>query len=363
MVWGDVGTPPPQARPARGGPGVSESVGAGLALLMAASAVWLSRTDRYRPFAFTAWLLGFVTTALFFPTAWTAWAGDRPADVIGPRVIVPLVQVIMFGMGMTLTLADFARVAKMPAAVMIGFALQFTVMPVMAVAAARLFGLEPAVALGLILYGSCAGGTSSNVIAYIARANVALSVTMTTCSTLAAPIMTPLAMRLLAGEILAVDFVTMMQSIVRMIVVPVLVGLLINRYVHRMASRVVGVLPPIAMLAICLVVALTVALSRDQLLIVGPVLLAASVFHNAAGFGLGYWAARGLGLTVRDSRTVAIEVGMQNGGMATGLAFNVLHSEVAAMASAVEGPWAAMAGSGLATVWARDGHARDGRSS
>lgn len=301
---------------------------------------------------FAMWVLVFATSALLFPAAWISWAGEQPEKFIGSRVIAPLVQVIMLGMGMTLTFADFARVVRMPLPIVIGFVLQFTVMPVMGLVFAWLFRLPPEVAVGLILYGSCSDGMSSNVLAYLAKANVPLSVTLTTCTTLAAPIVTPLCMKLLADQYVPIEFWPMMTTILNMILAPVLIGLLVNRYLHRYVKPIMPWMPFVAMLAICIAVALTVALSRQDLLVTGLFVFGAAVCHNASGFVLGYWGSRLCGLNETDSRTISIDVGMQNGGMATGLAFNVLQSKAAAMVSAVEGPWGAIAGCGLASYWA-----------
>ncbi|MHC4665353.1 MAG: bile acid:sodium symporter family protein [Planctomycetota bacterium] len=319
---------------------------------LAALAIAASLSKRFKSLAFTVWVLAFGACALFFPRLFISWGGFELERTIGP-----LVQVILFGMGMTLTFDDFARVAKMPKGVLIGFVLQYSVMPVMGFAFARAFGLKAEVAAGLILVGSCPGGVASNVITYIAGANVPLSVTMTACSTLLSPVMTPVAMKLLAGRYVPIEPLPMMISILWMIILPLVAGLVINRYAHKVARKLVRVLPVLAMLSICIIIAITIALSRDDLLAVGLPLFGASVCHNAAGFTLGYWGARTMKMNRRDSRTVAIEVGMQNGGMATGLAFNVLKNAAAAMASAVFGPWSAVSGSALASYWRREAEA------
>jgi BASS family bile acid:Na+ symporter len=307
-----------------------------------------SRSQRLKPLAFTIWVLAFVVCAIFHPGLFISWGGYELK-----KTIPPLVQLILFGMGMTLTFDDFARVLRMPKGVFIGFTLQYTVMPLMGLAFAKAFGLEAEVAAGLVLVGSCPGGVSSNVITYIAGANVALSVTMTACSTLLSPLITPFAMKLLAGQYVPIDVWAMMKTILWLIIVPLVAGVLINRYAHKLARKLVRVLPFLAMFSICIIIAITIAVSREDLIVMGFALFGASLCHNAAGFSLGYWGARATGLDKRESRTVAIEVGMQNGGMATGLAFNVLSSAKAAMASAVFGPWAAVAGSALASYWRR----------
>jgi BASS family bile acid:Na+ symporter len=328
--------------------GRRSAIGVAITLGVALLALAANMSQRFKSLAFTIWVLAFVACAMSYPKLLISWGGYELK-----RTIPPLVQLILFGMGMTLTFDDFARVLRMPKGVFIGFALQYTVMPLMGLAFAKAFGLDAEVAAGLILIGSCPGGVASNVITYIASANVALSVTMTACSTLLSPLITPFAMKLLAGQYVPIDVWAMMKTILWLIIVPLIAGLLINRYAHKLARKLVRVLPFLAMLSICIIIAITIAVSREDLIVMGFALFAASVCHNAAGFALGYWGARATGLDKQDSRTVAIEVGMQNGGMATGLAFNVLNSARAAMASAVFGPWAAAAGSALASYWRR----------
>lgn len=303
------------------------------------------------------WLggLGFTFTVLAFGTA----AFTFPAWFITPggfemrQIIAPLVRLILLCMGMTLTLADFTRVLSAPRAVAAGAFLQFSIMPLAGFTFARLFGLEKEVAAGLILIGCCPGGVSSNVITYLAKGNVPLSVTMTAVSTLLSPFITPFAMQWLAGAYVPVEAGPMMLSIFKMIIAPLAIGFAIRRFLPRVADKLVRVLPLLAMLSISLIVAVTVAMSRDDLVNVGLVLLAASACHNATGYALGYGAARLLRLDARDSRTMALEVGLQNGGMATGLAFNVLQSPAAALASATFGPWSAVSSSALASWWRR----------
>jgi BASS family bile acid:Na+ symporter len=328
--------------------GSRSAIGIAVAAGLSFFALAASTSRRLKPLAFTIWVLAFVACAMSYPKLFISWGGFELK-----RTIPPLVQLILFGMGMTLTFDDFARVLRMPKGVFIGFTLQYTVMPLMGLAFAKAFGLEAEVAAGLILIGSCPGGVSSNVITYIAGANVALSVTMTACSTLLSPLITPFAMKLLAGQYVPIDVWAMMKTILWLIIVPLVAGVLINRYAHKLARRLVRVLPFLAMLSICIIIAITIAVSRGDLIVMGFALFGASLCHNAAGFTLGYWGARMSGLDKRDSRTVAIEVGMQNGGMATSLAFNVLDSARAAMTSAVFGPWSAVAGSALASYWRR----------
>jgi len=238
--------------------------------------------------------------------------------------------------------------------VAVGMVLQFTVMPLMGFFLARMFGLTPEVAAGVVLIGACPGGVASNVIAYLARGDVALSVTMTACSTLMAPIMTPLAMGLLAGSDVPVDFYKMMWSILDLTISPIVLGLLVNYILQWLNWRGPWLdqsLSAVAMLAICIVIGIIVAQSRDDLFKVGPVLLVVAILHNAIGYFLGYFGARACRLDESTCRTISIEVGMQNGGLATALAVEVLKSPQAALAGAIFGPWMNVSGSVLASWW------------
>jgi len=297
-------------------------------------------------FVFAAAVLSVAIVGFSFPGLFT-WSitGFQPR-----QAIVPLVQLTMLGMGMTLTAADFARVATSPRAVGLGIACQFAVMPLTGWALGRLFGLPPDVAAGLVLVGACPGGVASNVITFIAGGNVALSVTMTACSTLLAPLATPLLMQWLAGASIPIDGIALFRSIVLMILLPVVVGLLVNRFASLLARRLQSVMPAVAMTAICLIIGITIALARDDLAAVAGSLVVAAICHNTIGLTLGYLAGRAGGLNQRDARTVGIEVGMQNGGMATGLALGVLKSPAAALPAAVFGPWSALAASVLAAA-------------
>jgi bile acid:Na+ symporter, BASS family len=316
--------------------------GAGLALV----ALSLRRNPNLSGYAFTSWILCFVTAAMAYPELFRAWHGHPTATLI-----VPLIQIIMFGMGTALSLRDFSRVLSMPWPVFIGLSLQFLVMPTSAWLIARVFGFEGAVAAGVVLVGAAPGGVASNLITYLAGGNLALSVTMTACSTLAAPVMTPLAMKLLAGQYVPVSFGEMMVSIVQMIIVPIVAGLVVNRLLHGRAAWLHRALPVVSMAGICAVITIITALSRDKLLQVGLALIVAVAVHNAVGYLFGYWGARLAGLGEADCRTVAIEVGLQNAGMASGLAISVLKSAPAALAPAIFGPWMNVSGSLLASWW------------
>ena len=308
-----------------------------------------TRGDLGRQFGFALAVVSLGAVGFFLPGLFTwRWQGFEPR-----QAIVPLVQLTMLGMGMTLTLADFRRVTLMPQAVAIGILCQFGIMPLTGFACGQLFGLPPEVATGLVLVGSCPGGVTSNVIAYLARANVALSVTMTACSTLLSPLATPFFMSLLAGRSVPLDAGAMVVAIVWIILLPVAVGLAVNTIARPQAARFAPVLPPVAMASVCVIIAITVALAKDDLSTCGFALFAATVCHNTTGFALGYGIARAARLDIRDARTVAIETGIQNGGMATGLALNVLKSPAAALPAAVFGPLSAFVAAILAASWPR----------
>jgi BASS family bile acid:Na+ symporter len=267
-----------------------------------------------------------------------------------------LLLIAMFGMGATLTFEDFQRVLKMPKAVFIGAVLQFTVMPFLGWALSKALGLPPELTLGMILLGASPGGISSNVITYLAKGNVALSVSMTAVSTLLAPLMTPLMVYLYARESVEVDYLKMFLSILNTVVVPVVLGLIANLLMRRLRidpARAEKFLALTSMVAICGICGLIAAKSQNQILQVGPVLLVGVTLHNLLGYLLGYWGSRLSGLNVRDSRTVAIEVGLQNGGMAANLAIDVLKNTSAAIAPALFAPVMNVSGSVLASFWAQ----------
>ncbi len=316
---------------------------------IAAWAVAARLSRRWHGLSFSLWVGAFVAAAMFFPAPFRSLGTFELK-----RLIVPLIQIIMFGMGTMLCLADFARVLQMPRAVMIGMVLQFSVMPLAGAGLAAAFGFPPEVAAGVVLIGSCPGGVASNVMTYLARGNVALSVTMTACSTLVSPVMTPLMMKLLAGRYIPIDVVAMMLNILQIVIVPIAAGLIANRILRALKLRgdwLDRLLSLVAMAAICVIIAIITALSRDQLLQVGFALIGAAVLHNGLGYSLGYGGASLAGLGESERRTVAIEVGLQNGGMASALAVNVLQSTDAALAPAVFGPWMNVSGSALASWW------------
>ncbi len=305
--------------------------------------------SRLRKTAFTAWVLTCVVVAFCFPQVFIRWG-----DIELKTLIVPLIQLIMFGMGATLAISDFTRILKMPRAVFMGIFLQFSIMPLLGFGLAKAFGFEPSIAAGVILIGSCPGGVASNLMTYLSKGNVALSVTMTACSTLIAPLMTPLLMSVLAGTMVEIVFMDWVLNILQIIIIPIALGLIFNNALRALKLRGAWLdrcLSLTAMAGICLIIGIIIADSRDKLLTIGLALVAASVIHNTAGYLLGYLGARLAKLDESSCRTVAIEVGLQNGGMATALAINTLKDPLAALAPAIFGPWMNISGSILASWW------------
>lgn len=263
-----------------------------------------------------------------------------------------LLAVIMLGMGMTLRPADFAVVVRTPWALGVGVAAQYLVMPLTGFALARLLDLSPALAAGMVLVGASPGGTASNVMVFLAKGDTALSVAMTTFSTLLAPVLTPLLVLWLAGEFLPVDAGALFVSIVQVVLAPVLLGLLLRTVVPALVERVLDALPLVSVAGIAAVVAIVVAGSADTVLTVGPLLVLAVVLHNGVGLGVGYGLARLTGLDVPARRAVSIEVGMQNSGLAATLA-TVHFSPAAALPAAIFSVWHNVSGSLLAGWWSR----------
>ncbi len=306
--------------------------------------------------AFGIAVLASAGVAFAFPSAFKEWGGVKLISLV-----VPAIQLIMFGMGTTLSLDDFLRVAKRPWAVATGVILQFLMMPLVGFMLAKSFGFSGELAAGCVLVGSVAGGTASNVITFLAKADVALSVTMTCCSTLLSPFLTPLAMKLLAGCFVKIDAMQMMVEILKVVIVPILAGLLVHRLLKKqfdahkaVCDRVLSIL---SMAGICFTLLAITAPSRNTFATAGVAIVAAAIIHNTVGYVSGYWLTRLVGRFVHlgevEARTVAIEVGLQNGGMAAALAIGVLDSAVAALPANVFSIWMDFSGSVLASIWSR----------
>ncbi len=238
-------------------------------------------------------------------------------------LINPMLGLIMFGMGLTLSPTDFRIVASRPRDVLLGCLTQFTVMPLVALLLAKVFSLPEELALGVILVGCCPGGTASNVITYLAKGDLALSVGMTAVSTILAPVLTPLLVWLLAGTMVNVDTFGMLQSILYVVIAPIVLGLLCQKFLPKFTRSAVVYLPAFSSVMIALVVAIVVSHSADRLLMGGMMVVVVVMLHNVCGLALGYLVGRLLHLPHAKSVAISIEVGMQNSGLASSLA--VLH--------------------------------------
>ena len=378
-----------------------------------ALAIGLRFVPKLRGYQFTAWIIVAVVAGMIYP-AQLLKLGDF--DLRNKWLILFIVQAVMFGMGTQMKLDDFKGVAKMPHAVAIGVAGQFTIMPLVGFGLTKIFHFEPEIAAGIILIGSCSAGLASNVMAYIAKANLALSITMTSVTTALAPIMTPLWMKILAGELVEVKPFHMMMEIIKMVIVPIGAALLhdyltfakprgrrivygtaavgvvwlafitfggwdwfkgnvtaevlpwigvvgfvfaaaIAGVLYHHAAKVLTVLPklmPIAsMFGIVYFTTVTTAAGRDNLLHIGGLLFLAAMLHNTFGYIFAYWLARLCKLDIASCRTVAFEVGLQNGGMASGIAGSLGKLGTMGLAAAIFSPWMNISGSILANYWRR----------
>ena len=263
--------------------------------------------------------------------------------------VTPLLGIVMFGMGLTLKPVDFALVARRPLPVLIGVVAQFVIMPMVALAVVAIMDLPEAVAAGVILVGCAPGGTSSNVVSYLARGDVALSVTMTSISTLLAPVFIPLLTLWLAGEYMPVSASSMAWSIVKVVLIPVVAGILIGMLAPRVVARINSALPWISVAAISAIVCIVVGGAHDTIASAGALVFAAVIIHNGCGYGLGYLAGLITKQPVAARRTMAVEVGMQNSGLATSLASTYMNP-LAALPGAVFSVWHNLSGAVLAAI-------------
>lgn len=376
-------------------------------------AIGLAGMPAGRGYQFTAWIVAAVTAGMIYPSMVLRWG---EFDLRNRWLILIVVQLVMFGMGTQMRLRDFAGVARMPWGVLVAVGCQFTVMPLTGYALTRIFHFEPEIAAGIILIGSCASGLASNVMCYIAGANLALSITATACTTLLAPVMTPLWMKLLAGTLVSVDFTAMMIEIIKIVLVPIGAALLhdalnlgrprLQRAIRITAGIGAGWLawlalggwgwlqtmaptallqplallgfgcaavvagglyhltvralpalergmPRVSMVGIVYFTTVTTAAGRDHLLLVGPLLFCAAALHNTIGYFLGYGLSRACRLDRASARAIAFEVGLQNGGMASGLAGAMGKLGTLGLAAAIFSPWMNISGSILANLWRR----------
>lgn len=309
-------------------------------------ALALRSYELLKGYSFTVMIFAAVTVAMYYPQHFS-YVGDFKLS----KLIVPLMQIIMFGMGTGLSIKDFGRVLQMPKGVVAGVLCHYTIMPLVGFAITKIFTFPPEVAAGIILIGSCPNGLASNVMSYLARANLALSVTLTAISTLIAPLVTPMLMQLLAGQYITIDFWSMVMDIMKIIILPIGAGLAFNYFLHGKFKWLDDIMPFFSMAAITLIIVVITAAGRDSLLVVGPLLIVAMLIHNLTGYFLGYWSGRLLRMKETDCRTIALEVGLQNGGMASGLALAMGKLSTVGLAPAIFAPIMNITGSTLALWW------------
>ena len=293
---------------------------------------------------FAIWVIVFAFIAAQFPETFKMFVPWIPY----------LLGIVMLGMGLTLTFKDFGEVTRNPKAVIIGVVAQFVVMPSLAFILAKLFQLPPDLAIGVILVGACPGGTSSNVMTYLARGNTALSVACTTISTLLAPVLTPAVFYLFASQWLDINASAMFISVLQMVLLPIFIGLVIRTIFKQKIEQFSQTMPLISVIAIVLIVTAVVAVSKDRIIESGLLIFGVIVLHNGLGYLIGYLVSRLLKLPMADSKAVAIEVGMQNSGLGAALA--AVHFKVnplIAVPSAVFSFWHNISGPILAMIFSR----------
>ncbi|GGE62845.1 MAG TPA: bile acid:sodium symporter family protein [Paenalcaligenes hominis] len=305
--------------------------------------LFLIRISRFVQKTFAFWVLLLAALAFMSPSVYAPLA----------KYIPWLLGIVMFGMGVTMTVADFKGVLKHPKAVFIGTVAQFGIMPLLAYGLAKLFNLPPEIAVGVILVGCCPGGTASNVMTFLARGNTALSVSCTAVSTVLAPVLTPAIFYLLASQWLEINASAMLISVLKIVLFPILLGLITRMILGAKAENYSEVMPLVSVVSIVLIVAAVVAVSKTNIIQSGLLIFAVVILHNGLGFLLGYTAARVFNLSYADRKAVAIEVGMQNSGLGVALAgLHFAASPVTAVPSAIFSFWHNISGPLLATYWA-----------
>ena len=299
--------------------------------------------SRFVQKTFALWVLVFAGIAFLNPSLFS---------FVGPYIAL-ILGIIMFGMGVTMTVDDFKGVLKQPRAVLITTVAQYTIMPLLAYALCIIFKLPAEIAVGVILVGCCPGGTSSNVMTYLARGNTALSVSATAVSTILSPILTPAIFFLLASEWIDIDAGSMFKSILQIVLVPIILGLIVRSILGRKAESYSEAMPIVSVIGIVLIVAFVVGASKDRIIESGLIIFAVVVLHNGLGYLLGFLAGKLFKLDYANQKAVSIEVGMQNSGL--GVAFAGVHfaaSPVTAVPSAIFSFWHNISGPLLATYWA-----------
>ncbi len=367
-------------------------------------------SEKFKGLSFTLQIFAFVSFTLYFPEMFTNWGFNTN------KLIVPSIQVIMFGMGTKMNIGDFIKELSKPLVVIAGTVMVFILMPLAAILIIKVWNFPPEVAAGIILVGACPGGVASNVMTYLAKGNLALSVTVTTLATLLSPVVTPLLMMAFAGQLIEVNATDMMISIVNMILIPIFAGIIVNKILYGkmewvkkdanmlilgIATFIAGliiifipfptvvkslqtglilvswavtivsvtiivirrtrgpenwmdlVLPKLSLGSIMLYIVIVAAHNKATLLTIGPALFIATIMHNIIGFALGYGTSKLMRLSDADVRALTIEVGLKNSGLAVGLAYDVLKIQAAALAPLIFGTWMNIAASSLASFWSQ----------
>jgi BASS family bile acid:Na+ symporter len=287
-----------------------------------------------------------VIVAYNFPDYFVAYNGVKFS-----KFIIPILQVIMLGMGSTITEEDFMAIVKTPKLVLIGLVAQFMIMPLLGFGLTKLFDFPAEIAAGMVLIGCSPSGLASNVMAMLAKANLALSICITTMATLLAPILTPLLMKTLGGELIEIKFLSMVWDMTKIVILPVVLGVLANKFFPVLMAKIKNVLPYFSMVGIGFIIIIVTASGQKSLETVGGLLLLAVLIHNVGGYLLGYFSAKLLKLKEKDARAIALEVGMQNGGLASALANEMGKLATVGLASAIFGPMMNISGSLLASWW------------
>ncbi|WP_251550822.1 bile acid:sodium symporter family protein [Neobacillus muris] len=302
----------------------------------------LEKVSQFVGNTFAIWVLVFALLAFFSPSAFT-W--------IAPHISL-LLGIIMFGMGLTLSGADFKEVFRRPKDVIIGVLGQFIIMPGLAYLLAKGFHLSPEIAVGVILVGCCPGGTASNVMTFLSKGDVPLSVTITSVTTILAPIVTPALILLLASEWIPVDPASLFLSIVQIVIVPIVLGVIIKKLFNKQAEASVKVLPLVSIIGIVAIVAAVVSVNQAQIAKTGLIIFAIVVLHNCLGYLIGYFFGKLFGMDLSKKKAVAIEVGMQNSGLGAAIA-SAHFSPLSAVPSAIFSVWHNISGPILATIFSR----------
>ena len=302
----------------------------------------LERFSQFVSNTFAIWVLIFAALAFLSPNTFS-WIGGYITILLG---------IVMFGMGLTITVDDFKEVLTRPRDVAVGVVGQFVIMPTLAYLLAKGFNLPPEIAVGVILVGCCPGGTSSNVMTFLSKGDVALSVTVTSITTILAPFVTPALILLFAREWINISPSSLFISIVQVVLIPIILGIIVQKLFKRQAKASVKVLPLVSVIAIVAIVSAVVAGSQEKIAETGLIIFAVVVLHNTLGYLFGYLFAKLFKMDLSKKKAIAIEVGMQNSGLGAALA-TAHFSPLAAVPSAIFSVWHNISGPILATIFRR----------